>query len=299
MTLPSNVNANIFVIGATGYIGSKLFSEAKKFSSVYGTTSSNSDNFLTLRLEENFNLRNLNIGFGDTVLIAASISRPDVCDREYSKSWLVNVKGTSLLIKNLIDCGARSIFFSSDTVYGERQDEFDEKAACNPVGRYSEMKHEVEQRFAGNALFKSIRLSYVFSREDKFSSYLIRCAERNEEADLFHPLCRAIVHRNDVVEGVLALTARWDEFPQQVINFGGPQVLSRIEFAECLRETHLHDLRFRVKEKEADADFFKNRPRVIAMMSPVFSRLLGRPPRSLREAAAIEFATVSNTESFL
>jgi nucleoside-diphosphate-sugar epimerase len=186
------------------------------------------------------------------------------------------------------------VFFSSDTVYGERADGFDETAVCNPAGEYAEMKREVERRFSGNASFKAIRLSYVFSREDKFSRYLAGCAERNEEADLFHPFFRAIVHRDDVVEGALALVARWDEVPEQVINFGGPQVLSRVDFAECLREAHFNGLRFKVTEP--GADFFKNRPRVIAMTSPVFARLLRRPPRTLREAARLEFASFSNAE---
>lgn len=75
---------------------------------------------------------------------------------------------------------------------------FDETAACNPAGEYAAMKREVEQRFSDNASFKAIRLSYVFSPEDKFSRYLAGCAERNEEADLFHPFFRAIVHRDDV-----------------------------------------------------------------------------------------------------
>lgn len=231
---------------------------------------------------------------GDVALLTAAISSPDICAREHERAWAVNVTGTSSFIQSVIDRGARVVFFSSDTVYGEREDEFDEKAACNPAGEYAEMKHEVEQRFLTNASFKAIRLSYVFSREDKFSRYLTGCAERNEEADLFHPFFRAIAHRDDVVEGALALAARWDDVPEQVINFGGPQVLSRIEFAECLREVHLHDLRFKVTEP--GADFFKNRPRVIAMTSPVFTKLLGRPPRSLREAARLEFAKSSNTE---
>ena len=234
---------------------------------------------------------------GDVVLLTAAISSPDICSCERDRAWAVNVAGTSIFIQNVIDRGGRVVFFSSDTVYGEREDEFDEAAVCNPAGEYAEMKREVEQRFSGSASFKAIRLSYVFSREDKFSRYLTECAERNEEADLFHPFFRAIVHRDDVVEGALALAARWDDVPEQVINFGGPQVLSRIEFAECLRETHLHDLRFKVTEP--GADFFKNRPRVIAMTSPVFCRLLGRPPRSLREAARLEFASSSNTERFL
>lgn len=286
-----------FVIGGRGYVGAELFSSIPRGVIGLRTASSDLAGFLRLRLEAPQDFADLPIADGDVVFLTAAISAPDICAREYERAWSANVTGTSAFVSSAIDRGARVVFFSSDTVYGEREDEFDENAACNPAGEYAEMKCEVEQRFSANASFKAIRLSYVFSREDKFSRYLTGCAERNEEADLFHPFFRAIVHRDDVVEGALALAVRWDDVPEQVINFGGPQVLSRIEFAECLRETHLHDLRFKVTEP--GADFFKNRPRVIAMTSPVFSRLLGRPPRSLREAARLEFASSSNTERFL
>lgn len=229
-------------------------------------------------------------------MLTAAISAPDICAREHDRAWAVNVTGTSVFIESVISRGGRVVFFSSDTVYGEHEDEFDERAACNPAGEYAAMKRDVEQRFAGNPSFKAIRLSYVFSCEDKFTRYLAGCAERKEEADLFHPFFRAIVHRDDVVEGALALAKHWDEVSEQVINFGGPQVLSRIDFAECLREVRLHDLRFKVTEP--GADFFKNRPRIIAMTSPVFARLLGRQPRTLFEAARLEFASFSNAERF-
>jgi len=286
-----------FVIGGRGYVGTELFSSIPHGVICLRTASSDVAGFRRLRLEVPQDFADLPITHGDVVFLTAAISAPDICAREYERAWSANVIGTSAFVSSAIDRGARVVFFSSDTVYGEREDEFDEKAACNPAGEYAEMKCEVEQRFSGNASFKAIRLSYVFSREDKFTRYLAGCATRNEEADLFHPFFRAIVHRGDVVEGALALAARWDDVPEQVINFGGPQVLSRIEFAECLRETHLHDLRFKVTEP--GADFFKNRPRVIAMTSPVLSRLLGRPPRTLREAARLEFASSSNNERFL
>ena len=38
-----------------------------------------------------------------------------------------------------------------------------------------------------------------------------------------------------------------------------------------------------------DAVFFKNRPKVIQMISPVLEALLGRAARTLSEAAIIEF----------
>jgi dTDP-4-dehydrorhamnose reductase len=285
-----------FVIGGRGYVGAALFASANKSGIAIGISSSGENDLLPLRLDAPAEFDYGNIRPGDVVLLTAAISAPDLCAREHDRAWAVNVTGTSSFIQNVIDRGARVVFFSSDTVYGECEDEFDEAAACNPAGEYAEMKREVEQRFAGNASFKSIRLSYVFSREDKFSRYLAGCAERNEEAYLFHPFFRAIVHRDDVVEGALALAARWDEFPEQVINFGGPQVLSRIDFAECLREVAFHDLRFKVTEP--GADFFKNRPRVIAMTSPVFTKLLGRPARTLCEAARLEFGSFSNAEKF-
>lgn len=289
-------SSTFFIVGAKGYVGNALFASAKKAVPSIGTSSAGGNDLLQLRLDSPSAFDYGKICPGDVVMLTAAISAPDICAREHDRAWAVNVSGTSSFIQNVIDRGARVVFFSSDTVYGEREDAFDETATCNPAGEYAEMKHEVEQRFFGNASFKTIRLSYVFSREDKFSRYLSGCAERNEEADLFHPFFRAIVHRDDVVDGALALAARWNEVSEQVINFGGPQILSRIDFAECLREVCLNDLRFKITEPVED--FFKNRPRFISMRSSVFSRLLGRSPHTLRQAARLEFASFSNVERF-
>lgn len=293
-TFPSRLR--FFIIGASGFIGKSIFDGMKKIGSAYGTSVAGGNGLLSLNLDAPEEFDYTLVSPGDVVFLSAAISSPDICARDYGRAWSVNVTGTSSLIERFVECGARVIFFSSDTVYGEREDEFDETATCNPAGEYAEMKREVEQRFAGNASFKAIRLSYVFSREDKFSRYLAGCAERDEEADLFHPFFRAIVHRDDVVDGALALAARWNDVPEQVINFGGPQVLSRIDFAECLCKAHLHDLRFKVTQP--GAEFFKNRPRVIAMTSPVFARLLGRPQHTLSEAVRLEFASFLNNERF-
>lgn len=278
----------IFVVGATGYIGSVLFDYSKKLGTAFGTSSVEVSSLLFLRLDASSDFDYRKISAGDVVLLTAAISAPDICAHEHDLAWNVNVTGTSIFIANVIARGGRVVFFSSDTVYGEREDEFDESAACSPAGEYAVMKHEVEQRFAGNPSFKAIRLSYVFSREDKFTKYLVGCARRNEEAELFHPFYRAIVHRGDVVEGALALAHRWDEFPQEVINFGGPEVLSRIDFADCLIDAGLSELKYSVIEP--DVDFFKNRPRVIAMTSEILPKLLGRPSRSLTDAARFEFS---------
>jgi nucleoside-diphosphate-sugar epimerase len=291
------MTGKLITIGASGYIGKHLYQRSKTDRMAYGTSSSGSDELIPLRLDASADFDYGLIQPLDVVFLTAAISAPDICAREYNHAWSVNVTGTSKFITEVIARGGRVVFFSSDTVYGERNELFDESAGSNPSGEYAVMKCEVEKRFLGDSHFKTIRLSYVFSREDKFTKYLSGCAERGEEADLFHPFYRAIVHRDDVVEGALALAARWHETPEQIINFGGSQVLSREEFAQCLREIKFHKLRFKVTEP--DADFFKNRPRVIALESQIFARLLGRPPRSLCDAARMEFESSSNSEKVL
>ena len=277
----------IITVGANGYIGKLLHLSAQKITLSYGTCSTGADGLLGLRLESPDLFDYKIIDPSDVVLLTAAISAPDVCSRDRAHAVAVNVTGSTEFISRVMDRGGRIIFFSSDTVYGERNDPFDEQVASNPAGDYAEMKHEVENRFLGNPLFKVIRLSYVFSRDDKFTNYLSGCAERGEEADLFHPFYRAIIHRGDVVDGALALAQHWDKFPQQVINFGGPEVLSRIDFAEFLKCATLPNLKYRVTEP--GDDFFKNRPRIIAMSSNVLPDLLGRSSRSLHEAVQIEF----------
>ena len=284
-----NKNLKIIVIGATGYIGKPLFAGLSLKTTGYGTSTLGESSLLSLKLDRPDDFDYKIIRPSDVVFLTAAISAPDICANEHDRAWGVNVTGTSEFITKVMARGGRVVFFSSDTVYGERSDAVDEASEINPAGEYAEMKHEVEKRFLGNSLFKSIRLSYVFSREDKFTKYLIGCEERGEEADLFHPFYRAIVHRDDVVDGALTLADRWDEFPQQVINFGGPEVLSRIDFAECLKSAGIPSLRFKVTEPEEA--FFKNRPKIIAMTSPILSNLLGRPARSLLDAAKIEFAS--------
>jgi len=161
-----------FVVGGRGYVGAALYSSIPDGVAGYASTSSGAEGFLRLRLEVPGDFANLPISVGDVVFLTAAISSPDICAREHDRAWAVNVTGTSGFIANVITRGGRVVFFSSDTIYGERSDVFDETEKSNPAGEYAEMKAEVEKKFLGNPLFKSIRLSYVFSQEDKFTKYL-------------------------------------------------------------------------------------------------------------------------------
>jgi len=277
----------IFVVGSHGYVGRELLKSLRTRNvTVVSVSSRPTLGEYYLDLTQTGSFPYADIEQGDVILMTAAVSSPDTCRDRHEYATVVNVTGASDFIERSIERGARIVFFSSDTVYGELTTPFDESAGCSPAGDYAQMKFEVEQRFAANSSFKTIRLSYVFSCEDKFTQYLLGCVQRGEEAELFHPFFRSIIHRGDVVDGALALAQRWDEFPQQIINFGGPNVLSRIDFIENLKQTCFPGLEYRVIEP--DDGFFISRPRIIAMKSQVLPKLLGRPCRTLKEAALIE-----------
>lgn len=277
----------VLVVGATGYIGAPLYSLLRQSCETLGTSTTGADGLLKLRLEaaEDFDFGI--VRSSDIVLLTAATSAPDACASDQDRISRINVTGTATVVANAISQGARVIFFSSDTVYGNSPNYFDETANCSPVGAYASMKHEVETRFLTNPAFKTIRLSYVFSNSDKFTKYLLNCAKHGEEARIFDPFFRAVVHRDDVLSGVIELVRRWDEFAQPAINIGGPEVLSRTNFASTVRDNALPGLHFR--QDTPDPDFFSNRPNIINMKSPFLAPLLGYSPRTLAAAVRLEF----------
>lgn len=277
----------LFVVGARGYIGKRVFHVGLPLFKVIGTSSYESSGLTLLSLDSPTNFDFDLFSPNDVVVLTAAISSPDICSNDYQRAYRVNVTGTSQFISEVISRGSRVIFLSSDTVYGERNSLFGGTEKINPAGVYAQMKVEVEAKYLDEPLFKSIRLSYVFSKEDVFTKYLIACARAGNVAHLFHPFARSIVHRDDVVDGILRLVTYWNNFPQRVINFGGPEVLSRVDFAETLRKYALPNLRFHVVDP--GDKFFENRPRIIAMSSEIMPVLLGRPSRTLDEAIQIEF----------
>ena len=225
---------------------------------------------------------------GDTIIFTAAISEPAIVSAQFEKATRVNVESTGEFIQGAIDLGCKVLFLSSDTVYGDVETGFDESHPINPKGAYAEMKSIVEKRFEGNPNFKSFRCSLNFYKDDRFTTYLRQCAENGVEAEVFDPLTRAVVHRDDTVDAILAVANDWSLAEGQYTNCGGPQVLSRAQIAETMKRVALPNLQFKVSRPPSK--FYTDRPAFIEMKSPNLKRILGRSPVTFEEAVKIEFA---------
>ena len=224
---------------------------------------------------------------GDVVIFAAAISEPSVVSAQFDKALAVNVESTGEFISKVLEKGCKVLFLSSDAVYGDVESGFDESHPVNPKGAYAEMKAVVEKRFEGNPNFKALRLSYNFYKDDRFTKYLRQCAESGVEAEIFDPLTRAVVHRDDTVDAILSITANWDNADGQYINCGGPQVLSRQQFTEVVKRVALPTLKFKVTQPPAK--FYTERAAFSEMYSPNLEKILGRKRHTMQQAVELEF----------
>ena len=277
------------VIGSTGFIGRKLFEKSKNFGDVYGTSSkeNSSSECLKLDLRHPLNFDYTQYDANSIVFFTAANSSPDQCMNQYNEVYNINVTGTSLAISAFMERKAKVIFFSSDTVFGENEQPFDESYPKNPAGKYAEMKLEIEEKFKSFPNFKAVHLSYVFSKQDKFSTYLLNCHRNNYLAEIYHPFNRSVVYLDDLCKAVINLGLNWDNFQEGSINLGGPHLISRLDFARLFNKIVFKDLKYTVTEP--DAAFFENRPRAINMKSPLLKKILGRDPLNLEQSIRTEF----------
>jgi dTDP-4-dehydrorhamnose reductase len=277
----------IIVVGKNSFLAKRysLSANRNKLIIYTSTQPTEEDVFLDLINPENFDYSIIKVG--DIVLLFAAISSPDICQNKTDFAYSVNVKGTITFIENIIKKGGKTLFFSSDVVYGQSSDACFEDSVLNPMGEYAHMKLEVERYFLDEENFKTFRLTYVFSKDDKFTSYLRLSTKNKELSQIYHPLYRTVIYIEDVIDAISAIEKKWNEFPGQICNICGNELVSRKDIAMLYSQILTSNFKF--EYIEPSADFYRARPREINMKSLYFDQLLGKKRTSIPEAFFREF----------
>ena len=264
----------VWIVGGTGFLGRHLSEKFRQGNTDHLTTSREgieSDFSVNLLREESF--CKIPIKSLDIVVFLAGVSSPESCENDFEAAHKVNVVGTAGFISFALERGAKVLFASSDTVYGEQVDVVDETVACEPVGKYASMKHAVEQVFQKEQAFVSFRLSYIEAPNDKFTNFLRESSGTKEEVAVFSDLVRNTISIDDVVEGLRLICEDWGRLEgHRVINFSGPVSESRVDLASRIIVRLGLDLK--VRPVSAPEGFFSCRPRVIRLSNGRLSKLL-------------------------
>ncbi len=254
----------VIIVGNSGYIGSSLIRKFKsEHCDVLTAGRRNADLLLSLEDPSTFAYQSLQAG--DTILFTAAVSSPDRCAEDFDYCWKTNVEGTAEIISRMLERGARVLFFSSDAVYSsDPSGIYDESTELAPDFPYGKMKAEIEQRFSDNHSFKAVRLSYVFSGDDKYTSYLRKCMTSGNEAEVFHPYYRSCISLSDVSAATYWLFKNWSSFSHKRLNLAGMELVSRVRMAD---ELSLMDESFSYSILEPDPGFYLTRSKITQMKS--------------------------------
>ena len=277
----------MIIIGRNSAISKRLIMRLDKVKLNYLTFSSSKceeTHYVDLR-----NLRDFDFGLlkkNDIIVFLSAISSPDYCSINFIESLEVNVFGTITFINEVLKRQARVIYFSSDTVYGDQNEEVNEDVMpTRPVGEYACMKFIVEKYFYNVSNVKIIRLSYVFHWNDKFMEYLHICRFNESPIEVFHPFVRSMVYIEDVLDGIISLFYNWDICTAQLYNFCGIKQYSRIDVVK-LYNSNVCKLSF--LEVNPPDSFFNARPRVINVSSKYAESLLGKACTDIEVAMLLE-----------
>lgn len=132
----------ILIIGASGFLGSRLYQSLDR-GIVYGTFLSNKqDGLIYLDLTRESNVKSvLAKTKPDLIIHAGGLTNTDFCERDKEMAYGVNVRGTWNIVKNF---GGKIIYFSTDYVFDGEKGLYCEKDVPNPINYYGWTKLEAE-----------------------------------------------------------------------------------------------------------------------------------------------------------
>lgn len=259
----------IAIVGSGGYIASRLIKQIAKDKGPQSIlridrTDTEGTVFLDLRTPEAFDyhvLKGVN-----TIVFTAAVSSPDACASQYDESYAINVSGTLFFIERALSMGIRTLFFSSDAVFGNAPNAiFNEISNTLPDTPYGQMKKAIEDHFADDMRFKAIRLSYVVSARDRFVSYCLNCMRDGNVADIFHPFYRNCIILSDVIDAVCYLLENWEAFIPRFLNIAGDELVSRVRIADEINRLADGALAYTISRP--DQAFYANRAPIVQMES--------------------------------
>jgi dTDP-4-dehydrorhamnose reductase len=172
----------------------------------------------------------------DVVFYPAGFTYVDGCERDPDRARDANVDQPLNLARTAADLGARFVYFSTDYVFDGEGGPYDEGAPPNPVSVYGRSKLEAEASLLhalGPALLV-VRTSWVFGPERQgknFAYQLVRALSAGKAMTCPHDLVSNPSYGPDVARAVVQLV---ESGISGVIHVAGPEVISRVAFAQGL-----------------------------------------------------------------
>lgn len=167
----------VFIVGASGFIGSILHDCFSREHEVYGSFYSNPvEGLVRLDMRDRRTAGKIIASLRpDAIILPASNPNVEYCEEHPTETWQVNVKGSENLIESARDIGAKFVFFSSDYVFDGTEGPYSEDDTPNPINEYGKQKLAVEKLIKGSLEdYLVVRVTVVYGWEKRGKNYVMR-----------------------------------------------------------------------------------------------------------------------------
>lgn len=235
----------IFITGGSGFLGqylNRVLSEKHQILTTFYSHTGNCKNYNSLQLDlRNLaELRKIFINFlPDVVIHTAAISDTILNSNVSTKEvYEINVNVTEEIAKLCQEFNAKMVYTSTDLVYaGYRGSYLKEEAKLIPVSLYAETKLmgevKIRQVFNNYIILRTALLfGFGLNHSRSHFQYLYEQLRNNKPVKVFIDQFRSPI---SVIEAARLINTMLDRnINGEIINFGGPERVSRYELAERL-----------------------------------------------------------------
>ncbi len=232
----------LLLIGASGFLGNKIYQLAEDRHEVYGTYNSHKPklkNMLRLDVTEKSYVSELMRDIRpDLVIDTHALSNVDYCELHPEDAWKINVEGTKNVAESCKINGCKYIFVSTDYVYdGYKTTNYSEKDKPHPLNYYGKTKLIAEK------VIEALDMDYIIARTavlfgtsdsfDKlpFPSWVIQQLKLKNKIKVVMDQYNNPTLVDNLGEFLLSL---YKKDRSGVFNISGKDNISRFEFSKML-----------------------------------------------------------------
>lgn len=235
-----NSKLRLLVIGSSGYIGQYLIKLKLPYQAIFTFYSNKLTNGLFFDLKKDSLTPLINKNEITHVLFLGGIVNFSKINKNKAEAKYINVDCTISRLKEVINCGAIPIFFSSESVFSGESGNYSESDKPSPVFEYGLHKQTVEEYIKKNTdRYYILRLSKVFSSDPEPQSLVtswLHQLENNQDIlvatdNVFNP-----IHIEDLKNFIESVVAKGDF---GIYHLCSPKPMARSEMLDMVMSEYL------------------------------------------------------------
>lgn len=167
------------------------------------------------------------------VIHAGAMSKPDECELDQMKAYLVNVEGTVQLLINSADIKSFFVFLSTDFVFDGEKGMYDENDIPQPVNYYGKTKLEAEEAVREYEFdWAIVRTVLVYGKNHSGHNNILKIIkdklEGKEQYHLVDDQVRTPTYVEDLAKGIMMII---EKRAKGIFHLSGKDILTPYQMA--------------------------------------------------------------------